>query len=117
MPEIYYRYEDVQYAAPLDEWDRPRGPGELKVELRTYEVDKRTACGVWLVQTFGSFRSSIRRFQLDRSHKRFACPTLDLARESFVARKRRQAAIHQAAVDRAERAIKLVSRQREEKYA
>ena len=97
--EYWYRYEDVVYAAPLDEYDRPSGSRRLSVELRKYAVVKHTPCGVRL--DLGCFVSKT-------SRKRFAHATLEEARESFIARKERQASIHQLRVDRAENAIRII---------
>lgn len=98
--EIFYRYEDVQYAPRLDEYDNPiRGSGLLRVHLREYHVLKHTPCGVRL--TDGRFVNTQRR-------KQFAHATKEAAREAFIARKTRQASIHQARVSRAERAIRII---------
>lgn len=100
----WYRYKDTQYAAPLDEYDNPVGTGQLKVELEKYRVVRETPMGVWL-----SFLGvSAPRFCRRDSRRRFACPTIEEARESFIARKRRQIAIHQKTVDRAKRAIRII---------
>lgn len=97
--EYWYRYEDVRYAAPLDEYDEPSGPGRLSVELRKYAVVKHTPCGV---------RLDIGCFVSKTSKKRFAHATLEEARESFIARKERQASIYQARVNRADEAIRII---------
>lgn len=104
MDTIWYRFEDVRYAAPLNEYDEPAGPGRLVVELRKYHLTARTPKGVWL----GIWAGRKDRFVLDSAHKRFACPTIEEARVSFVARKNRQRQIHQARADRAADAIVLV---------
>ncbi len=107
--EVWYRYEDARYAAPVDEFDRPIGSGELKVHLRQYEVIRHTPKGVWLRGARSGpwdFRDG--RFVLKDARKRFACPTIDEAKQSFIARKQRQARIHRARVNQAEEAIRLV---------
>ena len=107
--DTFYRYEDVKYAPPLDEFDNPCGDGELKVELRHFLVSKRTPKGVWLVPVYGKYVcGDSPRFMLNDSHKRFACPTVEQARESFIARKRKQARIYQSRADRARRAIYIM---------
>lgn len=106
MPDLLYRYEDVAYAAPFD--DTGRLPGTVKVELRTYQVIRRTPHGAWIslgpMNAMDDIRGTERFIRTD-ARRRFACPTLDEARESFIARKRRQMAIHQAVVERARWAI------------
>jgi hypothetical protein len=113
MTEIFYRYEDVQYAAPVDEFDRPLGFGSLEIQLREYTVLKHTAKGVWIdLDGAGAFRRipGGARFVLLNARKRFACPTIAEARASFLARKRKQIRIHKAQVARAERAIAAMLR-------
>lgn len=95
---IYYRYEDVQYAPPYDEFDNPRGKGRLAVELREFAVAKVTKCGV---------RLDTGRFVNANYTKQYARPTKELALTAFIARKTRQLQIHQSRVYRAHYAISL----------
>lgn len=98
--ELFYRYEDVQYAPSLDEYDNPiRGSGALRVHLREYRVLKHTPCGVQL---------DIGRFVNTQRRKQFAHATKEAAKEAFIARKTRQADIHQARVNRAVKAIRII---------
>ena len=106
--ETWYRYEDVQYST-CDEFGVASG-GHLVVELRTYQVLKHTPKGVWLSLAGGGFsciQGGNKRFVLKDAHKKFACPTLELARKSFIARKQRQVQIHTARANQAKRAILL----------
>lgn len=112
MPDLFYRYDDVQYAAPADEWGESRGTGQLVVHLHEYEVTKRTPKGVWLALHGYGFRSASKRFMLTSARKRFACPTEAEARESFLARKRKQIRIYTARIERAKRAIEEIGRQK-----
>ena len=98
----YYRYEDVQYAPPADEDGERRGQGELHVHLRKYNVLRHTPKGVW-IDAHGSGK-----FVLETAKKRFAWPTKEEAKASFIARKRRQIAIHQARIDRANQALNTI---------
>lgn len=112
MDEVWYRYDDVRYAALLDEYERPCGPGVLEVKLREYKVIRHTPKGVWLAFSFGplsAFSSAERRFVLNDARKRFACPTIEEAKQSFIARKTRQARIHHARAKQAEDSIKLIN--------
>ncbi len=56
--EIWYRYDDVHYAPPIDEFERPIGEGKIKLELREYKVLSYTKKGVWVVWQLGSFTGS-----------------------------------------------------------
>lgn len=103
---FWFRYEDVQYAAPVDEFDRACGEGQLRVELRKFEVLRHTPKGVWLRLYDGHTR-----FVLVDARKKFACPSLALAKESFIARKKCQVRIYAARVSRAKRAIVLAEQQ------
>ncbi|WP_315127330.1 hypothetical protein [Comamonas antarctica] len=96
----WYRYEDVAYASPLDEYDRPTGPGQLRVHCREYEVVKVTPCGV---------RLDIGRYVSASSRKRFAHATKEDAKNSFILRKSAQLRIYSARCARAEQAIRLVT--------
>jgi hypothetical protein len=105
MNETFYRYDDVQYAAPADEMGDSTGFGSLEVHLSEYTVARRTPKGVWLDGGFGA-----ERFMLTAARKRFACPTEAEARESFIARKRKQIRIYMARIERAKRAIEEIGR-------
>lgn len=80
----WYRYDS-----------HPRTDGAT-VNLNSYQVTKETPKGVWLEG---------RRFVLRGARKRFACPTVEEAAESFVARKRRQINILRAQLRHAEAAL------------
>ena len=87
----WYRFEDKRYAGPLDEFDNPT-PSVMEVHLRKYPVLKLTPKGAWLA-TCPPFLGT-KRFVLREATKRFACPTIEEALESFKARKSKQARIH-----------------------
>ena len=110
IDDVMYRYEDVAYAAPFDETGTL--PGTVKVELRTYKVVKRTPKGAWVVPIYAGHwhADDDRRFVLAKSRKRFACPTIEEARASFVARKRAQIRIYKARIERAESALRDFNR-------
>lgn len=99
-----YRFDDMIYAAPLDEYDEPiPGGGTFQVELTAYPISAKTEKGFWI----GSGMVK-RKFVLMTANKRFALPTVEEAIESFVARKTRQANIHQARANKAIRAIEML---------
>ncbi len=105
----FYRFEDVQYASSLDEFDNPLGDGQLKVELRTFKTLRNTPKGVWLIPVYGQYMcADSPRFMRLNCTKQFACPTVETARESFIARKRKQARIYRARMERALRAIAII---------
>jgi hypothetical protein len=102
--EHWYRYEDVKYAAPLDEFDEPMGEGDLHLHLRAYRIDKHTPCGVWAAG----------RWISRDARKRFACPTRMEALESYIARKTGQARILRAKLNKAESLLNLAIGLKEE---
>ncbi|TPL42664.1 MULTISPECIES: hypothetical protein [unclassified Mesorhizobium] len=67
----WYRYEDSSSSTP-------------SIHLRRFRVLRETPKGVWLDDW------SRERFVLKDANKRWAYPTIELARESFLIRKRRQ---------------------------
>lgn len=69
----YYRYDYYNIEG-----------GTVSVYLCEYEVVKQTPKGVW-VGFFGD-----KHFVLNESRKKFAWPTKELAKESFIIRKKRQ---------------------------
>ena len=89
MSDLWYRYEDIRYAPPLDEFDMPIGGGSVGIMLREYRVVKATPRGVWLEHDNWLFDPEP-KFVLQDSRKRFACPTIIEAKESFIARKNKQ---------------------------
>jgi hypothetical protein len=98
--DVWYRIEDHLVSAGLDEFDNPLGPPRLQVSIRKFPVAKVTLKGVWLDRSFMG-----KRFVLFKSRKRYACATLELALESFQARKRKQIRIYRARVRHAEEAL------------
>ena len=89
MTDLWYRYEDIRYAPPLDEFDEPIGDGSVGIMLREYRVVKDTPKGVWLEHDNWLFDPEP-KFVLRDARKRFACPTITEAKESFFARKNSQ---------------------------
>lgn len=88
--EYWYRYEDYHTAPPLDEWEQPVGRGEGYITLRKWIVLRYTPKGLWIEYEteYGS-----KKFILAGAHKRFACPTIEEAQISFLARKKKQLGI------------------------
>jgi len=101
VTEVWYRYEDVAYShLSLDVNGGESYYSTLRVELREFEVARHTPKGVWLRVGWDE------RWVARSARKRFACPTVEEARESFRARKLRQMKIHEARTDRARRALR-----------
>ena len=91
--EYWYRYEEIYTAPSIDEWERPIGEGGVIIHLRKFRVMRPTPKGVWL-DLYGN--REVQRFVLKDARKRYACPTLEEAQVSFLARKRRQLTIYEA---------------------
>lgn len=100
--EVWYRYEDYLVSNGginvHGEWEQS-GPAIVKVRLVEFGVAKHTPKGVRL--DFG-------KFVLKDSHKRFACPTIDEAKASYIARKTKQISILKAQLRNAETALKII---------
>lgn len=105
--DCWYRYDDIQYAPPLDEFDMPIGRGRLELRLTTFRVVRLTPTGAWL--TPHPIVSP--RFARRDARKRYACPTKQEALESFFARKRRQKSIYEARIRQVEEAMVLAARE------
>ena len=105
--DIWYRYMETQYAAPLDEYERPMGNGSVQINLTEYHVIKETPKGVWLRHT-GFLMYNWKKFVLLGSRKKFACPTKEEAMVSFIARKRAQIRIYKDRLESAEMALAIV---------
>jgi hypothetical protein len=108
--DIWYRYTDTQYAAPLDENEHPMGLGDVAVSLQEYRVIKETPKGVWV--QYGNSLFKEKRFVLRTARKRFAYPTKELAKESFIARKEAQIRINKDQIRRAEQALLYLERRK-----
>ena len=81
VAEYWYRF-DSRVRRDYD------GIKNVTITLYRFAVIKHTPRGVWL--DYGIEKD---KFVLINSRKRFACPTLDEAKESFLARKRIQLSI------------------------
>lgn len=100
----WYRFEDKRYANTPDEFGESRG-SHLVVELRRFPVLRETRTGVWL-QIF----PGMNRFTRRDVYRRFACPTIEEAFESYRARKAKQIRIYQARVESAREALLMAER-------
>ena len=98
----WFRYREVRYAAPLDEWDTPMGLGRVVLELDCIPLIKETPKGVWVGHS-----PCTKRFVLKAAKKHYACSTEQEAKESFIARKKRQIRILKSQLRNAEEALKL----------
>lgn len=111
--EVWYRAEEstvgTGYVDEYGDWHRT-GDSSVLIRIHELEVLKRTPKGVWLKHESYGYNGTVasdRRFVLNECRKRFACPTIKEALDSFVARKERQAEIYEARARTARRAIKL----------
>ena len=101
----YYRLHDYAVSNGVDQFDNPiPGLPRINVTTQEFKVVKHTPKGVW-IESYG-----MPRFVLDGSRKRYACPTLQEAKESFQARKKTQIRILKAQLNRAQRALELSER-------
>jgi hypothetical protein len=98
----YYRLEDKRFAGIVNE-DGDPGPSSLRVVTYEFTLVRRTPKGAWIRPVYGE-----PRFVRDAAKKRFACPSLEEAKASFRARKRRQIRILEARLRDARRSIDIV---------
>lgn len=107
ISELYYRLEDYQQATGgwdiHGEWEP--GPNRVQIRMLTFPVLKHTPKGVW-IQDHGDHRG--KRFISNTWVKRYALPTEEEAKISFIKRKERQASICEARAKIAHRAIALL---------
>lgn len=92
----YYRLEEVRYSFPTT------------VQVHAFEVLSRTPTGA-RINDYRSRASGKGRLISRSWHKQWACPTIDEAIKSFVARKTRQIGIHKARILAAEEALTIVN--------
>ena len=104
MSDVLYRYVDVRYAAPLDEWDNPCGKGSLDIQLKTYQIFKRTPKGAW-IYLYSSWGN--KKFVNLTSRKKFACETKEGAMESYIARKECQIRILSSQLEDAQTFLRI----------
>ena len=102
MTEYAYRYIDVQYAPPLDEYGDSYGEGRVDVWCQEYRIVKHTPCGIRIDLCDGHTW-----FVNLKATRKFALPTKEEAWESFVARKKRQRGIYTALIRRIDKALSM----------
>lgn len=115
--EYLYRYYDrsyVSFGGISIDGDALPGRPITKVELEKYKVIKYTPKGVWIaLEDYIPYDDEITqdkqytKFVLLTAKKKFACPTIEEALESFKARKKRQIKILNEQLDRAKRALEI----------
>jgi len=106
-----YRYYDVQYSAGCDEYDNDLGPGRVGINLIEFEVIRETRCGFWIATKYcfnapgEKIPRNCQKFVNMNANKKYACKTKEEAKESFIARKRRQIQILSCGIERAKKAL------------
>ena len=104
----YYRIEDKAYSNGVDVCGDPLPGHHIGLTLLEFDVIKETPKGVWIQRTFGDFKADFKRFVLTSARKRYACPTLEEAKTSFRARKKKQISIYSKHISDAEDALAQV---------
>ena len=102
-PTSYFRYEESRISLGCDEWGEPiPGYGGVRLYLREFEVIKVTPTGVRL----NDYSNNPQGRLVSRNwSKQWACPTVEEARQSFIARKRRQLRILESKMQQAKDAL------------
>lgn len=107
MRVTYYRFEDYGVAHGSEEYGFY---STRQLSLREFQVVKETPKGAWIEMPFLLDRRFVRR----DARKRFACPTVEEARESFMARKKRQIKILNTQLQNAQESLRLAEAWRAE---
>lgn len=103
---FWYRITETFVSAGCDDYGDPLPwAGGVTYTLRALEVISETPKGVWVQDSHRPFGSDGRRWIKKDANKRYACPTIEEAVESFEARKLRQIKILQAQARRAQVAL------------
>jgi hypothetical protein len=97
----WYRYTSHLVSNGIDEYGVRWGDPKIELQVSKYRVTKETPKGVWL-DFYGT-----KKFVLRDARKRWACPTQEEARESFIHRKQRQIGILARQLDHAKAAERL----------
>jgi hypothetical protein len=79
MSETYYREVNAQVSNDV-----------LAISVIEYRVVRRTPKGAWITPIWNHNDTEFLRFVLDGTGRRFAYPTRELARESYIIRKKRE---------------------------
>lgn len=93
---VLYRFNVRRYSNGVDEFDASLPGYTLAVNCDEYPILKRTPKGAWIDD------GGRKRFVRLSATKQYACPTVELAAESFRRRKTRQIAILMAQLDEVE---------------
>jgi hypothetical protein len=119
-PEVMYRYDEIEYHTNAkDGFILPHGRN-IKVELKTFDVVKRTRRGTWisLVPIYMPIDEEDRRsrkFILSGARKKYACETIPEAKESYLRRKHRQIEILTHKLNRAKIGLQIMKQTGERK--
>jgi hypothetical protein len=101
--EYWYRFDTVHYSSFDSDGDLVSvGCARVEVELRRFPVLSHTPKGAWLEL------GCDKRFVLTNSRKRYACPTIEEAVESFKARKQAQIRILRSQLYTAEEGLRSI---------
>jgi len=95
MKEYFYRYDYFRVSKGCDEWGNPYPGHGITLYQQKYEVLKHTPKGTWIILGWDGYvvegnLTPVKRFVLRDATKRYACPTIKEALESFKYRKIRQ---------------------------
>lgn len=114
--EKWYRYEDDRYGY-INEFEESSGY-RVHINLQVFVCVRTTPKGVWLIPEYdlwswenGQRDYVSKKFVLRAARKKYACPTIEEAKISFLRRKERQVEILTARLEWAQRALALGNRE------
>lgn len=100
-----YRVDIQRWAAPLNEYDEPSGPGRVEIVLRTYKISRYTTTGAWII-LYGNET----KFVNLRAVKQYASASVEEAKEGFIARKLRYIKIMEGQIAETENALEQLNK-------
>lgn len=116
MNDVYYRFVDDLVGTGGFDVDGDYVPGEpyVRVRIWSYDIVRRTPKGAWVLTDETGVMSE--HLILDRWHKKYANPTIEGARNDFIARKQRLIDIQTRRIRHAQEAIDLAKTNKERAF-
>jgi hypothetical protein len=114
-PKYLYRYREQRYAPSCDENGDCYGKGNMRLHLEKFLILKETKCGVWISKGVyfipdkeREIPKELQKFVNLTCRKKYACSTIEEAKESFISRKKAHIRILNSQLEDAELALRMI---------